>query len=151
MDQGCVNAVTSNDPYQMLKVDDLIDKVGNTTYLAKFDPTKGYYKVPVAEKDHDKNALITPFGKFQCVTMPFGVKEASTTFQQLMNHLLKAIQNHCLAYLDDIIEFSSTWETTLNTSVIHLSYSKDRPDPFCTQVSVWNSEMRLSWPHNWAR
>ena len=49
VDYQRLNAVTSSDPYQMPRVDDLIDKVGNATYLTKLDLTKGYYQVPVAE------------------------------------------------------------------------------------------------------
>ena len=41
VDYRHLNAVTSNDPYQMPRVDDLIDKVGNATYLSKLDLTKG--------------------------------------------------------------------------------------------------------------
>ena len=64
VDYRSLNAVTSNDPYQMPRVDDLIDEVGNATYLSKLDLSKGYYHVAVAEKDCDKTAFITPFGKF---------------------------------------------------------------------------------------
>ena len=42
--------------------------------------------------------------------MLFGLKGAPATFQQLMDQLLDGLQDHCLAYLDDIIVFSSTWE-----------------------------------------
>ena len=120
VDYRCLNAVTSYDPYQIQRVGDLIDKIGNATYLSKLDLTKGYYQVPVAEKDHDKIAFVTPFGKFQYVTMTYGLKGAPATFQWLMDQLLDGLQDHCLAYFDDIMFSAQPGKTTLNTFVPHL-------------------------------
>ena len=50
--------------------------------------------------------------------MTFGVKGAPAMFQRLMDQLLDSLQDHCLAYLDDIIVFSSTWEDQCCTLVI---------------------------------
>jgi hypothetical protein len=45
--------------------------------------------VPVAAADIPvpKTALITPFGLFEIVRMPFGLKNAGMTFQWMMDHI----------------------------------------------------------------
>ena len=45
--------------------------------------------------------------------MPFGLVSAPSTFQRLMDEVLDGIQEHTLAYLDDIIIHSENWEDHL--------------------------------------
>ena len=44
--------------------------------------------------------------------MPFGMKNANTTFQQLVNQLIGDLEG-CGGYLDDIITYSDNWEQHL--------------------------------------
>ena len=41
--------------------------------------------------------------------MPFGMKNAPTTFQRTVNHIVGDIES-CEAYVDDLIVYSQTWE-----------------------------------------
>jgi hypothetical protein len=43
--------------------------------------------VPVAANDVAKMAIITPFDLFEFVRMPFGLRNASMTFQRLMDNI----------------------------------------------------------------
>ena len=47
----------------------------------------------------------TPFGQFQFAIMPFGLSGAPSTFQQMMDSLIKDKYNFAAAYLDDLIIF----------------------------------------------
>ena len=58
----------------------------------------------------------SPFGKYECVKVPFGLAQAPTYFQKLMTAILKDF-DFAIAYLDDIIIFSTTVEE-------HLSHCK---------------------------
>jgi hypothetical protein len=49
---------------------------------------KGYLQVPVAPADVPKTAIIPPFGLFEFLHMPFGLRNAGMTFQRLMDSLL---------------------------------------------------------------
>ena len=51
-----------------------------------------------------KTSFVTPFGKYEYLKVPFGLAQAPSYFQSLMNKVLNGL-NFTLAYLDDIIIF----------------------------------------------
>lgn len=110
VDYRKLNAITKVDPYPMPRVDDMIDEVGNAKYISTLDLTKGYWQVPVSEKDRPKTAFVTPFGLYQFTRMPFGLQGAPATFQRMVDRLLNGLSEFSKSYIDDIIIFSNSWE-----------------------------------------
>lgn len=92
IDYRKLNTLTAADPYQMPRVDEMIDKIGKAKFITTLDLTKGYYQVPVRPSDRDKTAFVTPFGKYRFTRMPFGLKGAPTTFQRLMDVTLQGLE-----------------------------------------------------------
>ena len=80
--------------------------------FTKLDLTKGYYQVPVAKGDIPKTAVITPFGLFEWIRMPFGLRNAGCTFQRMMDQILGDIP-HCFVYVDDLLIASPDAESHL--------------------------------------
>jgi len=71
----------------------------------------GYWQVPVKEEDIDKMCFVTRKGIFGFKVLPFGLCNAPSTFQRLVDMALAGLTwEVCLAYLDDLIIFSSTFE-----------------------------------------
>ena len=56
----------------------------------------------MAEEDVCKTAIITPFGLFEFLRMPFGLKNAAQAFQRLMDSTFGDI-SYAFVYLDDIL------------------------------------------------
>ena len=112
VDYRRLNQVWRSDAYPMPRVDDLIDRVGKSTYISTLDLTRGYWQVPVAEVDRPKTAFATPFGLYQFNTMPFGLQGAPATFQTLMDCVIRGLE-FVAAYLDDLSVFSESWEDHL--------------------------------------
>ena len=98
----------------MPRIDDLLDGLGSAEYITTLDLTKGYWQVPVHPNSQQKTAFITPFGKYEFLTMPFGLVGAPATFQRLMNGILADISTFTAAYLDDTVIFSRSWPEHLN-------------------------------------
>ena len=104
-----VNSNTVKDSYPLPRLDDIIDSVGEAKYVTKLDLLKGYYQIELTESAKTISAFITPFGLFQYEVMAFGMTNAPSTFQRLINHIIRDIEG-VYAYLDDIVIIGDTWE-----------------------------------------
>ena len=90
-------------------MEDLSAQLAGKKVFSKLDLRKGYYQVPVAAKDVPKTAVITPFGLFEFLRMPFGLRNAGQSFQRFMDEVLHGLD--CIfVYLDDILVASNTVE-----------------------------------------
>jgi hypothetical protein len=71
------------------------------------DLRAGYWQIRVAREDRDKTAFTTKRGLYRFKRMPFGLMNAPSTFQRMMNGVLRWLTwTTCLVYLDDIIVFT---------------------------------------------
>jgi len=104
-----VNLVTKVDAYPMKRVDDCVDKVGKAKYVSKFDLLKGYWQVPLTERAVEVSAFVVPDGFYQYKVMPFGMRNASATFQRMMNTILWEVDG-CDVYIDDVVIVSDNWK-----------------------------------------
>ena len=58
-----VNSVTKTDSFPIPRIDDCIDKVGNSKYVTKFDLLKGFWQVPLTDRAKQV-AFATPNGLY---------------------------------------------------------------------------------------
>jgi hypothetical protein len=63
---------------------------------------KGYYQIPVHPANILKTAIITLFRLFEPLHLTFGLRNAGSTFQRLMDWVLADLA-FAFVYLDDII------------------------------------------------
>uniref|UniRef100_A0A1X7VYS9 Reverse transcriptase domain-containing protein n=1 Tax=Amphimedon queenslandica TaxID=400682 RepID=A0A1X7VYS9_AMPQE len=89
VDYRKLNAQTEIDAYPMLRIDDILDQIGQANYFTTLDLARGYWQVPVAEEDRHKTAFISPFGRYQFKVMPFGLSGAPALFKGLWTTLQK--------------------------------------------------------------
>ena len=68
----------------MPRVEEVLESVGRSRYISKIDLTKEYYQIPIVEGDIEKTAFAFHWGRFEFLRMPFGVRNAPTVFQELM-------------------------------------------------------------------
>ena len=72
------------------------------------------FQVGVREADKITTAVPTPFSLFEFKQMPFGLRNAPATFQLLVEGCLRELNPKiCLAYLDDVHAFRSTFKETI--------------------------------------
>ncbi len=84
-----LNAATTPDKYPLPNLQDLSNFLHGSTIFSKIDLEKGYHQVPMQSSDIPKTAIITPFGLFEFLYMPFGLSNAAQTFQRLMDSLFR--------------------------------------------------------------
>jgi len=83
-------------------------------YLSAFDLRSSYPQVPMDMKDADKTTFIVRTGTYRFRRLPFGLCNARSTFQRVMDLALHRLNFYmCLVYLDDIMVYSLTVEEHL--------------------------------------
>jgi len=68
----------------------------------------GFWQIQLAEQDHYKNAFTVPFGHYEWNVMPFGLKNAPSEFQNIMNDIFTPYIGFIIVYIDDVLVFSNT-------------------------------------------
>ena len=94
--------------------DDIFANLEGDKYFSKLDLTKGYWQIPLREEDKEKTAFSTPEGHFQFKKMPFGLVNATATFNRMMRKLLLNI-NCTDSFVDDVLGHTPTWQGHLKT------------------------------------
>jgi len=97
------------------------DSLNGMKYFTTIDQANAYHAIPIAEDDKEKTAFSTPSGLYESNYLPFGLCNAPTSFQRLMDILLSGLQwNTCLVYLDNILIYAKTYDQMLQrlTSIL---------------------------------
>lgn len=109
IDYRKLNEKTIDKKYPLPQITDILDKLGKCQYFSTIDLASGFHQIEMHEDDIPKTAFNAENGHFEFLRMPFGLKNAPATFQQVMDSILRGIQNEkCLVYLDDIIVYSTS-------------------------------------------
>ena len=70
----------------------------------------GFWQIQIDPKDRYKTAFTVPFGQYEWNVMPFGLKNAPSEFQRIMNNIFNAHSKFCIVYIDDVLIFSHSIE-----------------------------------------
>ena len=115
VDYRRLNFVTKFDCFPLPRLDKALDAFAGATVFSSLDLAMAYYQVPVKPADVEKTAFITHVGLYEMMKMPFGLCNASSTYQRLMMSVLQGLIGRiCLAYLIDVIAFSKRRDEHVN-------------------------------------
>lgn len=95
------------DKYPLPNIHDILDRLGRAQYFTTLDLASGYHQLEMHPNDIEKTAFTTERGHYEFLRMPFGLKNAPSTFQRLMDHILRGLDN-VFTYLDDVIIVSTS-------------------------------------------
>ena len=112
VDYTGLNSLTKTDAHPIPRADDLIDTLASVKFLSILDLTAGYWQIGLTQGAREKADFSTPDGHFQFTMMSFGLKNASATFQRLVNKVLTGLEAFSATYPDDIAVFSPPGRTT---------------------------------------
>lgn len=113
VDYRALNSVTKPDVFLLPRIDDLLNKLGQSKYFTMLDLKSGYWQIKVDASSQEKTAFVTQRALYEFCVMSFGVKNAPAVFQCLMQNVLSNVKGDADKdfvdmYLDDIIIFSET-------------------------------------------
>ena len=111
-DYRALNQCTVPDCYPVPHIHDFSSSLEVATILTKVDLLGAYYQISVTQDDVLKMALTTPFGLFEFVRMPFGLRNMAQTFQRFIDQVLQG-STSVYTYINDVLIASPTPEQRL--------------------------------------
>ena len=108
VDYRRLNGISQGDPYYMATLEEILERVGSSSCISKLDLSCGFHQIEVEEESRQKTAFITPYGKFEFLRMPFGLRNAPSVFQRAMEVVLRGCYSFCAPYIDDLVVFSQS-------------------------------------------
>ena len=109
IDYRKLNLKTIDDRYPMPNIIDILDKLGKSNYFTTLDLASGFHQIEINKKDIPKTAFSVDQGHYEFVRMPFGLKNGPSTFQRVMDNILrKFIGKNCFVFMDDVIIYSTS-------------------------------------------
>lgn len=114
VDYRALNAITVKDRFLIPTIDELLDELGGASWFLKLDLLQGYHQILMKEEDVSKTTFRTHHGHFGFCVMPFGLCNASSSFQATMNSVFAPyLHKFIIVFFDDILIYSSTFKDHL--------------------------------------
>ena len=107
-----LNDCTKKDSYPLPDIRDILDKLVGSQFYSALDGASAYWSIPINGNDVEKTAFVTPRGQYEFLVMPFGLCNAPSTYQRLIDQALKEVPCS-LPYIDDTLTHSSTFDDHL--------------------------------------
>ena len=118
IDYRNLNKVTKQISFPLPRLDNVFDKLGqaSASWFSTLDLASGFWQVPLDPETKEKTTFITNDGqKYNFTVLPFGLVNAPSTYQMVMDDVLRGLNwKILLCYIDDIIIFSSSFEEHLH-------------------------------------
>ena len=123
VDFRALNDITKKDSYPLPRIAESLDALFGTQYFSSMDLMSGYWQIEMDPESREKTAFVTHAGLFEFNVMPFGLCNAPSCFQRLMECVLRSLNRRiALIYLDDVLVYSRTFRDHLD----HLRLVFDR-------------------------
>jgi hypothetical protein len=112
-DFRALNNYTKPDYYPIPRIDHSLHNFSKAKYITTMDVLKGFHQIPIDPDSRQFLRIICHLGIYEYLRMPFGIKNAPSHFQRMMDSIFGSYirQNWMMIYIDDIIIYSDDWET----------------------------------------
>ena len=110
--------MTKKDAYPIPRIDESLSKLDDAKFFTTLDLGSAFWQVPLRKKVRDKTGFACELGLCHWKRMPFGLCNATASFQRLMPQALdrvtKKYGNLVMCYLDDVVITTPTLEDHIN-------------------------------------
>ncbi|MBW0584568.1 hypothetical protein O181_124283 [Austropuccinia psidii MF-1] len=86
-DFGALNTYTVPDRYPIPRIQETLTQLSKDKYITSLDALKGFYQNALMPKAKKLLRIITHCGIYEYLRMPFGIKNAPSHYQRMMNNI----------------------------------------------------------------
>ena len=83
----------------------LIQRLVKSKVFSEFDMKSGFWQIQIAENDRYKTAFVVPFGHYEWNVMSFGLKNAPSEFQNMMNKIFNQFFDFIIIFIVDVLMY----------------------------------------------
>lgn len=114
-----VNKACPKDCYPLPHIDQLVDATAGHALVNFMDAYSGYNQIRMDPTKEDKTAFYTHNLVYCYRVMPFGLKNAGSMYQKLVNHIFKhQLGRNVEAYVDDMLVKSLHIKSITRSSIL---------------------------------
>ena len=85
-------------------INQLVDATVGHPRMSFLDAFQGYHQIPLAPEDQEKTAFVTPTGNYHYKVVPFGLKNARSTYQRMMIKMFEPqLGKNIEVHIDDMV------------------------------------------------
>ncbi|MBW0541332.1 hypothetical protein O181_081047 [Austropuccinia psidii MF-1] len=108
---GALNTYTVPDRYPIPKIQIALTQISQAVYIPTMDALKGFNQNVVIPRAIKYLRIIVHCGVYEYLRMPFGIKNAPSNFQIMINKIFpeELSERWLIIYIDEIIVCSKTW------------------------------------------
>jgi len=116
IDYRALNQILETVSFPLPRISDLLNSLGQATYISSLDLASAYHQCQIRPCDREKTAFTVKNSKYEFHRVPFGLQSSPAFFARVINQILfDVLGPNCLAYMDDLLLFSTTAEQHLET------------------------------------
>lgn len=144
IDYRKLNEHTIADKYPLPRIDEILENLGKCTYFTTLDLAQGFHQIEMDPDSIEKTAFTVNNGHYEYLRLPFGLCNSPSTFQRMMDEILKEyLYKFAFVYMDDVVIFSKSLQDHLlhirtifqKFREINLKIQLDKSEFLCKEVA----------------
>ena len=115
IDYRKLNAAIRKYHFPLPFIDQMLERFANHQYYCFLDGYSRFFQILIHPDDQEKTTFTCPYGTFAYRRMPFGLCNASATFQRcMMSIFTDMIEDFMEVFMDDFSVYGSSFKNCLN-------------------------------------
>ncbi|MBW0539500.1 hypothetical protein O181_079215 [Austropuccinia psidii MF-1] len=119
-----LNTYTIPDRYPIPTINETLTQLSKAKFITSMDALKGFHQNVLTPHSRKLLRIIAHCGIYEYLRMPFGIKNAPSHYQMMMNTIFphELSEGWLILYIDDIIICSETWKFHLEILSLALGH-----------------------------